>query len=307
MPPERDTATLDTVSDIFRPADLIGQAGVGSNGQLLADTLNAVMPRGLERVLLQRENLELGRRRETRIDRDEWGDVAKAAGLEGVKLADVSVRGGADEDGNNVDTEAAWITFVYFDDRDDSLKGAIPYLVYKGEEDPDDDEARRPILQSEALAKTPAARDHAEAQAKARAAEDAAQPSGGMPNLAEAKASEIVAYLEEHPEQADAVVAFEKASRGDDARKSILALETEETGGGGGTGSGTGDGSGSGDGAPGGQPDGGTPEDEQLTGEALEKRAAALNIEGRSKMSAPELRDAIAKAEAEADAPPPEG
>jgi len=38
-------------------------------------------------------------------------------------------------------------------------------------------------------------------------------------------------------------------------------------------------------------------EPEQLTGEALTERAAELDIEGRSKMSADELRAAIAAAE----------
>lgn len=38
---------------------------------------------------------------------------------------------------------------------------------------------------------------------------------------------------------------------------------------------------------------------EELTGEDLAKRAAELKVEGRSKMTADELRDAVAKAEAD--------
>jgi len=42
-------------------------------------------------------------------------------------------------------------------------------------------------------------------------------------------------------------------------------------------------------------------EGEELTGEALRDRAAELDIKGRSKMNADELRDAIAEAEAEGE------
>lgn len=45
------------------------------------------------------------------------------------------------------------------------------------------------------------------------------------------------------------------------------------------------------------EPDPVEPEPEELTGKALKDRAAELDIDGRSKMDAAELRDAVAKAE----------
>jgi hypothetical protein len=241
-----NTDRTTDLTEVFRPSDLIGPAGVADQGQRLVDTLALSMPRELEVVLQQRENLELGRRRGTRLERSNWGKIAKAAGLGDTKLADVSVRGGADEDGNNVDSEAAWVTFVYFDDRGDTLKGAVPFLDVA--EEPSGDEPAKlksspsgdgVILQSEALAKSPAARDHAEAQAKARAAEEASAEASGpsVPDLATARASEIVAYMEENPDAVDGVKAFEEATQ-DKPRKTIMEYEPPSDDGGSGDGGG---------------------------------------------------------------------
>src|SRR5205085_9354425 len=83
------------------------------------------------------------------------------------------------------------------------------------------------VSQRDSLAGSNAARDHAAAQEKAAAAAPVTVDANADPfqAMSEASASELVAIMEEHPSRVEAIQAFEVATRGDNARKTIMEFE----------------------------------------------------------------------------------
>jgi len=194
----------------FRASDLIGSAGVGSNGEKLIATLDNHYPPELDAALTKRVNTELT----GDLTKDDVKKVAKISGYD--EVANVKVRGGEQS------ADDAVVTYVAIQDSV-VWKGCFPYSDLKsGKSDAH-------VSQRDSLMASPAARDHLAAQEKARAAGAATPATSGPADpiaaYEELKAPEVVAYLEEHPERAATVKAIEVATRGEDARKTILEWE----------------------------------------------------------------------------------
>lgn len=136
----------------FRASDLIGSAGVGSNGEKLISTLDYHYPPELQAALLRRPNEELrGKLSDTIV-----ANVAKIAGAD--RIAHLEVRGG------DVDPDDAYITYAFYDRLRTVVKGAIPWAD-RGKSSSDGH-----VSQRDSVLNSPAARDHLAAKAKADAA-----------------------------------------------------------------------------------------------------------------------------------------
>lgn len=200
----------------FDAASLIGSAGVGNNGEKLVATLTSHYPRALSAALEKKENEKLR-------DNLDLAKVAKIAGLSEVEAA--TVRGGERDEGD------AWVTFVFFDQHGRPSKGAFPYGDLRGTSS---DEL---VTQRDAAGKSPEAEAHRVAQEKADAAAEAeAGPSDPFAAMSDASAGDLVKMMEEHPERVAAIKAFETATRGDRARKTVMEFEPEKDEGGSGSG-----------------------------------------------------------------------
>lgn len=201
----------------FTLSSLIGEAGVGSNGEKLVNALVHHYPPELRAATLKRQNERLL----ASVDRDDL--LAGAAKIAGVpEVLDASIRGGERSDADAV------VTYAFEDERGDIVKGCFPY------EDLGKASSDGHVSQRDSLAGSSAARDHATAQAAARAnqPESSEQSAGGsgdpIADYEELKAPEVIAYLEAHPERADVVKALERATRGGDARKTVLEWEPKK-------------------------------------------------------------------------------
>lgn len=223
------TRGIDPEAAEFRAADVIGPEGIGSNGELLLAALDSAYPEQLQKVLPLRRNLEL----EAELDRDTLGEaIAKIAGLTEVeapggrriapaqRIRRVAVRGGADEEGRNIDSALAHISYVALDDTGDNVyKGVFPYLdLEKGESDSH-------FAQRTALAAHPVAQ--AQIEARRRAAQEARARVNANPAAAldEMSTGELIDLMEQEPERAPAIKAYVQAQRGEDAPPAVLQWE----------------------------------------------------------------------------------
>jgi hypothetical protein len=108
--------------------------------------------------------------------------------------------------------------------------------------------AVEPVSQRDSLAASAIAREHVAAQpTRSSSQQPLVDP---IDFLSGASADELVALMREHPDRADAIKAFEEASRGDRARKTVLEFEADPEGEGEGGGEPTGPAAPTGPGAP---------------------------------------------------------
>lgn len=147
----------------FTLSSLISEAGVASNGEKLVNSLTFFYPPELKAALEKRENPDLldrfwSEHTDTNGKVDRLALAREASKVADQKVLHATIRGGeyAEQD--------AMVTYVYYDDRGDAIKGAFPY------EDLGKTSSRGHISQLAGLASSPAARDHESAQSKARAA-----------------------------------------------------------------------------------------------------------------------------------------
>ena len=218
----------DTDETTFVASDLIGSAGVGSEAERLIATLAYHVPPELEAVQLRRINESLTQQAfgtgtsaadASDADQKRWktatANVAKIAGAD--RVEQVVVRGGE----RNPDD--AWVSYVFLDGRGVDVKGAFPYTdLERGTSD-------QHASQRDSVMRSPAARDHAAAAAKADNVTPAASSGDPIADYEEMRAPDVIAYLEAHPERAATIKALETATRGDDARKTILNWEPPKT------------------------------------------------------------------------------
>lgn len=204
--------TADTEIE-FRASDLIGAAGVGSNGEKLVNTLLDHYPAELQAALEKRINPEL----DSELDDKAMKSIAKIAGVSEVEHA--HVRGG---DRRHDD---AVVTYVFLDDTGQAWKGCFPWNDL-GESSSDGH-----VSQRDSLAQSTAAQEHLAANPRpAKTEEPAGEPVdefAALDFLANASADELIVAMEEHPERVDAIKAFESATRGEKARKTVLNFEPE--------------------------------------------------------------------------------
>lgn len=156
----------DTPDAPFVASDLVGSAGIGSEAERLIATLALHVPPELEAVQLRRINESLTAQAfgggiaiadAGDDDKKRWktanDNVAKIAGAERIEYA--VVRGG------ERNSDDAWVSYVYLDHRGVDVKGAFPYSdLSSGKSD-------KHVSQRDSVMRSPAARDHAAAQAKA--------------------------------------------------------------------------------------------------------------------------------------------
>jgi hypothetical protein len=233
----------DPNATTFVAADVIGSEGIGQHGELLLDALNAAYPPELQAVLNYRPNDELdgvlfSGGYEDRLD--VHGKIAKVIDLPDLKLGDrtvkgkdrilrARVRGGADENGRNRDSSQAWISYVALDDTGDNVfKGVLPFL------DLDSSSSDRHFSQLRAAAETPAGKRYLEARRKQQEADGESPVAQQAPPdpvgfFREAKASEVIAVLEEHPDDAEEIKTLYEAVNPRPA-KSVLEWEPESSG-----------------------------------------------------------------------------
>jgi hypothetical protein len=139
------------------------------------------------------------------------------------------VRGGADENGRNRDSSQAWISYVALDDTGDNVfKGVLPFL------DLDSSSSDRHFSQLRAAAETPAGKRYLEARRKQQEADGESPVAQQAPPdpvgfFREAKASEVIAVLEEHPDDAEEIKTLYEAVNPRPA-KSVLEWEPESSG-----------------------------------------------------------------------------
>lgn len=217
----------------FNARDLITTAGVGSNGELLVNTLAYHYPPELESALGKRVNAELTR---GLADPEKAPGKALAKFLSAIdveRIEDVRVRGGVDESGRNINPDAAHVIYVrHAGDGHTFVKGTVPYR------DLLDGEYESHVSQSESMANSPAAQEHnrrreiaRDAERKGIAGRPAASASTQNPVelLSKGSASEILALMERSSsKEVEAIKAFETAARGDRARKAIVEYEPDE-------------------------------------------------------------------------------
>lgn len=138
----------------FTLASLVGDAGVGANGEKLVQTLAHYYPPELEAATLKRVNQPLT----DGLDEDAIASIAKVAGAPEDSDLNVKVRGG------ELRASDAVVLYAFHDDSGQLWKGCFPYSQL-GKSDPDGH-----VSQRESLAGSPAAEDYEKARAKARAA-----------------------------------------------------------------------------------------------------------------------------------------
>lgn len=238
MPPRGQ----DPNATSFNAADVIGSEGIAGHGELLLQATEAAYPAEVQAAQDYRENIDLTAALSLRgSDYDDMLDahrqIAKIAGIDADRVVRAVVRGGADEEGRNRDPAQAWVSYVALDDTgDNNFKGVYPYL------DHEDGSSDRHFSQLRAAASTPAGEAYLAARLKrdqaaetAGAADEPAPPADPFAALRDAKASELVAMMEDHPERVDSIKAFEMATRGEKARATVMDFEAESPEGGNGS------------------------------------------------------------------------
>jgi hypothetical protein len=156
------TDTADERLAAFGMHSLIGEAGAGSNGEKLVESLVHHYPPALKAMLLRRPNERLMAEHgfnNGRWTEDKFAEQVKA--IAGVPVIDACIRGG------ELSSDDAVVTYAVDNGRD-VLKGGFPYS------DLGKTSSRGHVSQAGSLAASPAARDHAHAQEKAGAAARAA-------------------------------------------------------------------------------------------------------------------------------------
>lgn len=194
----------------FTARDLIGSAGVGANGEKLANTLLTAYPRELKAAQLKSVNAELTAKL-TDADRKSAAAIAGVPTLAGLK-----VRGG------RLNKDDAVVVYSWLDEHGQPWKGCFPYSDL-GAKSSDQHSAQR-----DSLSASTAARDWLEAQAKnsaPAAAPAEARPFDPIADYDAMSAEDIKAYMAEYPQRAEVVKALETATQGEKARKSIMEWE----------------------------------------------------------------------------------
>jgi hypothetical protein len=191
----------------FQLRSVVERAGVAGNAEKLVGLLDKHYPPELRAATLKRENQDL---REQVTSDDGVGKVRRTIGAPDGDHVRATVRGGHQDDGGD-----PVVSYVHVDSNGDTWKGCFPLS------DLGSSSSKRHVSQRASLADTPEAQQHAEAQQhRARAQR---QSSGDfLADYEDMRADEITDYLDEHPDRANAVQALERASRGKDARKSVM-------------------------------------------------------------------------------------
>lgn len=156
------TTTADERLEAFGMHSLIGEAGAGSNGEKLVESLVHHYPPALKAMLLRRPNERL--MAEHGFENGRWTQdefARQVAAIAGVPVIDACIRGG------ELSSDDAVVTYAVDNGRD-VLKGGFPYP------DLGKTSSRGHVSQAGSLAASPAARDHAHALEKAGAASRAA-------------------------------------------------------------------------------------------------------------------------------------
>lgn len=193
----------DTIE--FRASDLIGPAGSGSNGEKLVNMLLDHYPPELQAALEKRINRQL----DAELDDKARGRIAKIAGVEEIEQA--HVRGGARRH------DQAVVTYAWLDDTGQVWKGCFPYDDLAG------GSSDAHVSQRDSLAKSAIAKQHLQENPRAATPEaDPVEQVDPIDALLSASADDLVAQMKAHPERAEAIKAFETATRGSKARKSVL-------------------------------------------------------------------------------------
>lgn len=196
----------------FRASDLIGSAGVGANGEKLISTLVDCYPPELQAAQLKRVNDDLT----ADLDEDALASVARIAGVDRVAHAVVA--------GGNDPGDEAFVRYAVIDEQGIVHKGCFPY------DDLGSGSSDRHVSQRGSLAQGTAAADAARTREYAGVSptekvESAVDPVEALENLS---APDTVKLMEANPERAEAIKAFEEASRGERARKSVMEWEPPE-------------------------------------------------------------------------------
>lgn len=201
-----DTAEIDG----FRASDLIGPAGIGSNGERLVNSLLDAYPPALQAALVKRINPVL----DAKLDDRAHASVAKIAGV--LRVEAVHVRGGERREAD------ATVTYAFLDAKGAVWKGCFPYSDL-GSSSSDNHVSQRDSLANSAVAQEFVAENpHRESAPPEPVDEYAA-----LDSLASADAAELVQMMREHPERVDSIKAFEKALRGAKTRKTVMDFEPE--------------------------------------------------------------------------------
>jgi hypothetical protein len=197
----------------FQLRSLVERGGVAGNAEKLTNLLSQQYPAELRAASLKRENQDL---REQVTSDDGLGKVRRIIGAPDGDHVRATVRGGHQDDGGD-----PVVSYVHVDANGDTWKGCFPLF------DLGSASSKGHVSQRDSLANTPEAKQHAEAQQmRARAQR---QSSGDfIADYEEMRADEITSYLDEHPDRADTVKALERASRGKDARKSVMEWKARE-------------------------------------------------------------------------------
>jgi hypothetical protein len=201
----------------FRASDLITSAGTGSNGEKLVNTLPHHYPPELQAALLKRINPKL----DDRVQSDDaLGKVAK--------IADVSRVEGAHVRGGFARNDEAVVTYAALDDADGTVhKGMFPLSdLGKGS-------SEKHISQRDSLANSPVGKAFIQ-ETGGRRRKSAAQDEDESVSvqdpidfLSGASVEQLQELMAKHPERADAIKDFEKATRGKGARKTVLEFDAE--------------------------------------------------------------------------------
>jgi BMFP domain-containing protein YqiC len=206
MPIETRNADPDAP---FTLASLVGDAGVGANGEKLVDTLKHHYPPDLRAAMLKRIN----RRLTDGLSQDQIGSAAKVAGAPADSDLNVKVHGGQSRDSDAV------VTYAFHDDEGRLWKGTFPYSEL-GKSSPDGH-----VSQRESLAGAPAAEDYAKAQAKARKAAGSADTDALHERIAELEAQVDAQGDDPEPAEYEGKNAREiAASLGDASRETAARL-----------------------------------------------------------------------------------
>jgi len=202
----------------FCARDLIGSAGIGGNGEKLVNTLQDYYPPELQVAQLKRVNPELSAELD---DGDVLAQVARIAGVE--RIAHAVVAGGIDPG------DEAVVRYAVINADGTVSKGFFPYT------DLESGSSDRHVSQRASLAQGVVASEVRQSREYAGVAPGetvAAAPEQPLADPYEAleglSAADTVKLMEANPERAEAIKAFEEASRGDRARKSVLEWEPPE-------------------------------------------------------------------------------
>lgn len=169
----------ETTEAPFTIRSLLGESGVGSNGEKLVSAIDDFYPEGLQDAQLLKPNLAL-------TDKVDEGDVKTIVGG-GIDVRQVVVRGGH----RHVDD--AWVSYAGYDAEGDTVKGAFPYRDL-GQSSSDGH-----VSQVDQLQRGAAARDQQAAEAKAAAATASSEDVDALRR----QLAELTDRLDKQPSPAD--------------------------------------------------------------------------------------------------------